>query len=169
LKCFTSFTILRALTFLLLAVVYVSFWMALSTVFSVVFKHAATAAIAGIAIWLFVSMFMGLVASSVAEIMYPISGSYANQNIMDYYSVYLSVSRISPYYLFTEASTTILDPSIRSIGIVTSAQMSGALSAPLDFVQSLLLIWPQLVAMIALAIVSFAVAYVKFMRQEIRA
>lgn len=161
--------ILRTLTFLLVAVVYISFWMALSTVFSVICKHAATAAIAGIAIWLFVSMFMGLIAKGIAEYMYPITGSAGNKNLMDYYGVYLSVCRISPYFLFTEASTTILDPSIRSIGIVTSSQMSGALASPLDFLQSLLLIWPHLVAMIALAIVSFAVAYIKFMRQEIRA
>lgn len=156
--------ILRALAFLLLSVVYVSFWLALSTVFSVVCRHAATGAIAGIALWLFFSMFMGLIAKGAADAVYSRTGDQR-----EYYTVYLAVSRISPYYLFTEAATTIMDPTIRSIGIVTNEQMMNVIATPLDFQQSVLLIWPHMVVMAALAIVSFAVAYVKFMRQEIRA
>lgn len=155
---------LRALSFLLLAVVYISFWLALATAFSVVCRHAATGAIAGIALWLFFSMFMGQIAKGAAEGVYAQTGKQ-----LDYYNVYLSISRLSPYYLFTEAATTIMDPTIRSIGIVTNAQLSNVLSTPLDFTQSVLLVWPHVVVMAALAIVSFAVAYIKFMRQEIRA
>ena len=49
------------------------------------------------------------------------------------------------------------------------SSVSGAIDAPLPFGQSLLLIWPHLVVMIALAAAGFAIAYVSFMRQEIRA
>ena len=35
--------------------------------------------------------------------------------------------------------------------------------------QSLLLVWPQIVALVALAVVCFAAAYIAFMRQEVRA
>lgn len=161
--------IVRALVFLLLSAVYISFWLALSTVFSVICRHAATSAIAGIALWLFFSMFLRLVAQGIANSVHPLNENSTVAQQVENYVLYLSLIRLSPYFLFTEAATTILDPSIRSIGIVTSEQMSGALSAPLDLEQSLLLIWPHLVVMAALAIVSFTVAYVKFMRQEIRA
>jgi ABC-2 type transport system permease protein len=35
--------------------------------------------------------------------------------------------------------------------------------------QSLLVIWPQVVALIALTVIAFAGAYIAFMRQEVRA
>ncbi len=35
--------------------------------------------------------------------------------------------------------------------------------------QSLLLVWPHVVALVAMTAVCFAVAYVRFMRQEVRA
>ncbi|RLC72726.1 MAG: ABC transporter permease, partial [Chloroflexi bacterium] len=34
--------------------------------------------------------------------------------------------------------------------------------------QSLLIVWPQMVSLIALTVVCFAVSYIIFMRQEIR-
>jgi ABC-2 type transport system permease protein len=39
---------------------------------------------------------------------------------------------------------------------------------PLSLSQSLLQVWPQLVAIVALAIICFAASYIVFMRQEIR-
>lgn len=34
--------------------------------------------------------------------------------------------------------------------------------------QSILLVWPQVVAIVALTVVTFALAYVQFLRQEVR-
>ena len=48
--------------------------------------------------------------------------------------------------------------------------MRGAIpEAPLPLDQSLILIWPQLTGLIAGMIVVFAVAYVVFQREEVRA
>ena len=90
-------------------------------------------------------------------------------NVMSNYQLDLLLNRISPYYLFSEAATTILNPNVRAIGVVTMSSYSGAIAGSLSFGQSLLLVWPHLVVMAALAIAGFAVAYVNFMRQEIRA
>ena len=90
-------------------------------------------------------------------------------NMMKNYSLQLTINRISPYYLFTEAITTILNPSVRSIGIVTMSSYSGAIDSVLSVDQSLLLVWPHIVAMCAVVIVGFAVSYVAFMKQELRA
>jgi ABC-2 type transport system permease protein len=40
---------------------------------------------------------------------------------------------------------------------------------PLSLGQCLLMVWPHLVSIVALTAVCFAVSYVKFMREEIRA
>ncbi|WP_283124003.1 ABC transporter permease subunit [Angelakisella massiliensis] len=161
--------VLRIFAFLLFTWVYISFWLALSIIFSVVCKHAATAALASMSIWLFLSLFMSLVASAVANSLFPTSGIAGFANISSNYSATLALNRISPYYLFSEAATTILNPNVRSIGMVTMSQLSGAIAGPLPFSQSLLLVWPHLVLMIALVIAGFAIAYIAFMKQEIRA
>jgi ABC-2 type transport system permease protein len=49
------------------------------------------------------------------------------------------------------------------------SQASQQVSSILSVNQSLLLVWPQVVVMIAVAVVCFAGAYVAFMRQEVRA
>lgn len=60
-------------------------------------------------------------------------------------------------------------PDVRTLGIVTVEQTAGAVATPLPFSQSLLLIWPQVTALIAATLICFAIAYWLFMRQEIRA
>ena len=54
-----------------------------------------------------------------------------------------------------------------TIGQVQQAQQQ--IPALLTLDQSMLLVWPQVVAIVALAVVCFAAAYVAFMRQEVRA
>ena len=64
----------------------------------------------------------------------------------------------------------MLNPAIRSFGLLLPSDLQGALmGAPLPFSQSALLIWPQLTGLIAATILLFALAYVLFQRQEIRA
>lgn len=53
--------------------------------------------------------------------------------------------------------------------MITNSQLSGAIAGYLPFGQSLLLVWPHLVCMVALTAVCFALSYIGFMRQEIRA
>ena len=161
--------VLRIAAFLLLAAVYMCVWLALAVIFSVICRHTATAALASIAIWLFLILFMSLVASGIANTVFPLDGMDGIFHMVDNYELNLAINRISPYYLFSEAATTILNPSVRSIGVVTASAASGAISSSLPFLQSLLLVWPHLVVMAGLVIAGFAVAYVRFMRQEIRA
>lgn len=160
--------VLRIVVFTVFSWVYLSLWLALSITLSTVCRHGATAAIGAIAVWLFFSLFMGLVAGGIADVIYPMDGIEGFANQISNYELELNLNRISPYYLFAEAGNTILNPSVRSIGIVTMSSYSGAVSSYLSFGQSLLLVWPHLVVMAALAMVAFAAAYISFMRQEIR-
>ena len=161
--------IARLLTFLILTCVYIAFWLGFSILLSVWCRHAATAALGGIAVWIFLSFFMSMVASSLAASLYPLDGIQGVLNMESNYNLELAVNRISPYYLFSEAASTILNPNVRSIGVVTMSQLSGAVASYLPFGQSLLLVWPHLVTMVALTAVCFGGSYVSFMRQEIRA
>jgi ABC-2 type transport system permease protein len=45
---------------------------------------------------------------------------------------------------------------------------SGLMPTPLPLSQSLMLVWPQLVGLVALTAICFAAAYIKFMGEEIR-
>jgi len=158
----------RLVVFFFYAWVYICLYLAISTLFSVICKHAATAALAVIAIWLITSLFMGQIASGITNALYPINETSSFAEQISHYSMNFAINRISPYYLFTEASTTMLSPDVRTMGVVTSEQLVGAITSPLPFGQSLLLVWPHLVGMIALVCVGFALAYIKFMKQEIR-
>nr|WP_300662133.1 ABC transporter permease subunit [uncultured Acetatifactor sp.] len=162
--------IARLLIHLCFCVVYIAFWLAMAILFSTVCRHAATSALACIAVWLFCAIFVSLLAGIIADACYPVNGSemQAMMNELKNYTCELNLNRLSPYYLFGEATSTVLDPGVRTINAVTIAQLSGALSSNLTLGQSLLLVWPHLTALIALMLVVFAVSYVSFMRQEIR-
>ncbi len=81
----------------------------------------------------------------------------------------LLLSRLSPFTLFSETSTVLLDPTERTTGLVTIEQVSQALVSNLSITQSLSVVWPQIVALVAMSTALFAIAYVAFMRQEVRA
>ena len=62
----TTSDVVRMFAFFVVAVVYIALWLALSVVLSVATRRAATAALAGIAIWLVFTLFGGLIAGLVA-------------------------------------------------------------------------------------------------------
>lgn len=162
----------RLLLFLLMAVLYMCMWMAIAEFFSVVCRHAATSALACIAIWLFLTLFQSLVASGIAGLIYPTTGGglAAAMNVVHYYQLNTALNRISPYYLFSEMTTILMNPNVHSTNVVSILQsQEGAVASYLTLGQSMLQIWPHIVAMFAVAVAAFAAAYIAFMRREIRA
>jgi ABC-2 type transport system permease protein len=161
--------VLRVLIFLTFTVIYIAFWLAMSIFFSIICRHSATSALASIAVWIFFAIFMSLVASIIANAVYPISDQYqAMYNTYNNYTLELTLNRISPYYLYSEAVSTIMNPSVRSINVVTMSQLVGAISGYLSLEQSLLLVWPHLTGLAALMLIAFGGSYIGFMRQEVR-
>jgi ABC-2 type transport system permease protein len=71
--------------------------------------------------------------------------------------------------LFSETSTALLDPTVRYTGLVTFEQLDRALVSNLSVTQSLSVVWPQIIGLLAMTTALFAIAYVSFMRQEVRA
>lgn len=158
----------RLFVFLVFTSVYICFWLALSILFSVVCRHAATSAMLGIAMWIFFALFMTLVVNVVTEVLYPSSQLSTVGQIADYYECQMNLNRLSPYYLYSEAVSTIMNPAIRSMNVIMPEQLSGAIAGYLSLGQSLLLVWPHMTGLLAATAVIFAASYISFMRREIR-
>jgi ABC-2 type transport system permease protein len=138
-------------------------------VFSVVFRQSATAAMASIAVWLFFTVFWNIISGVLAPILSPVQLGLP-QELLAQEQVQLILSRLSPNTLYAESMIAILRPEVRSLGIVLPVQLEGAvMGTPLPLNQSLLLVWPQLTGLIGITILLFALGYVLFQRQEIRA
>ena len=159
----------RALWFLLITIFYGGIWTALAMLFSTVFRSPATAALASIAIWLFFTVFWNIVAGLLVPVLGPKQVTDF-QDLLAMGQLELLLQRISPITLYAETAIILLQPAVRSLGIVLPIQLDRAvLGTPLPIDQSLLLIWPHLTGLIAATILLFALCYVLFQRQEIRA
>jgi len=163
----TAEEFLRIIFFLIISIFYVAFWLNLSILFSIRFKHAATSALAGIAVWLFFSVFYNLIVNLIAKVTAPNEMASA-QKVFHYQQFIFHLMRILPGQLFDDATTTLLMPGVRSLGPLTRAQVVGAIPNPLPLGQSVLLVWPQLTGLIAITVICFALSYVSFMKKEIR-
>ncbi|HIU88276.1 MAG TPA: ABC transporter permease [Candidatus Avilachnospira avistercoris] len=160
--------VIRIGAFLLMTSLYLCFWLAVSILFSVVCRHSATSAMISLALWIFFALFMSLAASLIANILFPMDGYVTVGKLLDNYNAELMLNRISPYYLYSEAVTTIMNPSVRTTNILLPQQLEGAVVGYLSAGQSLLLIWPHFVGIIAETAIAFAASYITFMRKEIR-
>ncbi|HEY9260433.1 ABC transporter permease [Chitinophaga sp.] len=159
---------LRILAFTLLSIIYVGFWLSLAIALSVVFRHAATSAITAIGIWLFFTIFYQIIVNVIVRAILPDPASLQTAEVIAYNNLFMSLLRVAPSQLYTDAATTLLMPSVRSLGPLTMEQMSGAIPSPLPFGESLMIVWPQVTGLVAATIVCFAWAYYFFMRREIR-
>lgn len=157
----------RIIFFILLNILYVAFWLSLSILFSIRFRQAATSALTAIAVWLFFTVFYQIIVNLVAKAAMP-TAMASEQEVIHYQELIQNLLRIVPSQLYSDATTTLLMPSVRSLGPLTMEQVYGAIPSPLPLEQSLLLVWPQLTGLIAATVLCFALSYFSFMRKEIR-
>ena len=157
----------RIIFFIFLSTLYVAFWLNLSVLFSVQFRQPATSALSGIAAWLFFTVFYGIIVNLAMKPFTPTPAA-SDRYIFLFETVKLDLLRIMPNQLFAEATTTLLMPSVRSLGPLSMEQVYGTIPGPLPFGQSLLLVWPQVTGLLAATVICFALSYVSFMKREIR-
>jgi ABC-2 type transport system permease protein len=165
----TSEEILRIFFFIFICIFYGGFWMGLSILFSVIMEKTAASILTAIAIWIFLMFFLPIIANAIANaVASPESASVADQ--VRNYTIEHSISRISPSTLFTEAIVILLVPVGGHLLFmpVLEAEVSQMILNPLSIGQSLIQVWPQLVVIVAMSIICFAISYIIFMRQEIR-
>ncbi|HEY6996241.1 MAG TPA: ABC transporter permease [Xanthobacteraceae bacterium] len=160
----------RALILLLVTIAYAGFWFALALLFSVIFRSAATAALVSLGVWLFLTILWPLFSPALAD---SVTTATDVLGVLDTRQIF---ARLSPSVLFNEIVAVVLDPSVRSTQQSMLAAMGLALlergaipDAPIPLVQSVLIVWPQIVGLVAGSILLFVIAYIVFQRQEVRA
>jgi ABC-2 type transport system permease protein len=160
---------IRMLGFFGATLVYGGVWLAVAMLFSIVFRAPATAALAALGLWLLFALFWPVIVPLVATMFAGPRATFFGPNLAYLQSSQL-IARLSPNTLYAEIALALLQPATRALGPVFYSQIQGALlGAPLPAVQSFLLVWPQLTGLVATMIVIFALAYIAFQRQEIRA
>jgi ABC-2 type transport system permease protein len=160
----------RALVLLVVTIVYAGFWFALALLCSVLFRSAATAALVALGLWLFLTILWPLFSPALADA-FTTAG-----DILGVLDTRQAFARLSPSVLFNEIVAVVLDPSVRSTQQSMLAALGLALiergaipDAPIPLLQSVLIVWPQIVGLAAGSILLFVIAYVVFQRQEVRA
>jgi ABC-2 type transport system permease protein len=160
----------RAFIFLLVTIVYAGVWLALALLFSILFRSAATAALVTLGLWLFLTILWPLLSPALAPAI------ATPGDVLGALNAQQMLARISPSALFNEVVAVVLDPSVRStqqsmlasLGLVLLER--GAIpDAPIPLLQSLLIVWAQIVGLVAGTILLFVAGYVVFQRQEVRA
>jgi len=169
--------VLRLFAWFVLALVYVGFWLALATLLSVAIRQAAASALISIGIWFFLVILWSLPASIIASVLAPAVTSDATAIAAQ--RLPGEILRLSPSTMYSEGSFVLLNPvltpqqrfdqfGVASIGQAT--QLGQQLSYTFFSIdQSIALVLPQVIALIALTLIAFALSYVLFMRQEVRA
>jgi ABC-2 type transport system permease protein len=169
----TGSEVLRLIVWLVVTILYVALWLAFGTLLSVVFKRAATAALVGFGVWLLVALFGSFLLNLVLSIFFPINTTLPAAEQLAAYQWHALLNRLLPPTLYNEASAVLLNPSLTqtsvpsTLGQLDQAQQQIPTLLSLD--QSLLLVWPHVVAMLAITVMCFAYAYIRFMREEVRA
>jgi ABC-2 type transport system permease protein len=163
--------VFRVGLWVLVTITYIALWLAFGMMLSVAIRRAATSALVGFGIWLVLTLFGNVVVSLVGGAVAPIAGTAADQ--LRSIGIQQGLTRLLPDTLYREVSRTLLDPQTTLVSAPATvgqyAQAQQRVASVFSFDQSVLLVWPQIVTLVALMVACFAVAYVLFMRQEVRA
>lgn len=163
----------RILFYLIISIIYISFWLGVAILFSILFRSTATSALASLAVWIFFSFFVSIFANIAADAMSSDPSPENQEAVMQQAKILKAFKLISPMELYTDSTATIIDPlrkstrSIVSVGPLENISMS-RFSGPLPLGQSILIVIPHIISLVAITIICFAVSYTVFMRQEIR-
>jgi len=160
--------IVRLVAWVVLTIVYVGFWLAFAMLCSVLLRRAANSALVALALWLALALFGGLLVAVVANAI--VSGDTSASQADQYSNAQLQqlLTALQPAGLYQQATQAILDPTFRAF-VALQSQLEGAIQGTLSFTQSVLIVWQQIVALVAITVIVFAGAYIAFLRQEVRA
>jgi ABC-2 type transport system permease protein len=160
--------IIRLVAWLAVTVLYVALWLAFGMLLSVVIRRAATSALVGFGLWLFIAM------PFIGPLLVSLLGSFVASGATtqaEYASTVQWVARLLPGQVYAEASAALLRPTLTSDSAseIYSTQAQQQIPTLFSFDQSFALIIPHVVILFALTVGCFALAYARFMRQEVRA
>ena len=162
----------RLVLYMLVSIAYVGFWLGLAILLSIVFRSIGTSALAAVALWIFVSFFIGFGSSFIADAIAPTAQNDPEQ-LLKNQRIVEAINRVSPVNLYSDATSTIMDPyrkttkSFVLVGPMERMSMS-RFNNTLPLTQSILVVAPYLSTVLALTVICFGISYLIFMRQEVR-
>lgn len=165
----------RMIIYLVISIFYIALWLGISILFSILFRGVATSALATLAMWIFFSFFVSMGASVVANAVVPLDQTTQRdpERLMKHLKVQRMVSLISPMQLYNDSTAIIVDPTrktTRSLVLMGPLERlsSARFERPLMLSQSIYVVIPHLISLIAITFICFGVSYAVFMKQEIR-
>ncbi|MDY6971897.1 MAG: ABC transporter permease [Thermodesulfobacteriota bacterium] len=160
---------------LVLSIVYISFWLGVSILFSISFKNIATSVLASIALWIFLSFFVSLISEVLANVAAPVDNKKdtVRETVIKNIRIKERGSLFSPMVLYSHATSIIIDPRRKTTSSLAFMGPIERLSAsrfqnPLPLGQSIFVVCPHMVALIAITLICFLISYLVFMLQEIK-
>lgn len=168
--------ILRLIVYLVISIFYISFWLGLSILFSVCFKGIATSALTSLALWIFLSFFVSIGADVLSNTLVPLDKATSDQEtIVKNIRLRENMTAFSPMELYSKGTSVIINPTQKTTSSLPLINM-GAMEKysvsrfqnPLTLGQSIVVVYPHLIALIAITLICFAISYTVFMVQEIR-
>ena len=172
--------VLRLAIYLVISILYISFWLGISILFSVIFRSTATSALASLAVWIFFSFFVSLGAGVLSDAIAPINQSQSSATVnidavIQHERIQRVISHFSPMTLYSDATSLILNPMNQTTRPLAYALMGplerlsiSRFQSPLPIIQSLYIVAPYLISIVAITFLCFGICYAVFMRQEIR-
>jgi ABC-2 type transport system permease protein len=163
----------RIAIYLIISIVYISFWLGVAILFSIIFRSTATSALAALAVWIFFSFFVSIGANILGNALIADADQSNPEAVLHRIQIVKAFVMASPMELYTDATATIIDPlrkstrSIISMGPMESLSMA-RFAGPLPLSQSILIVVPYIISLVAITAICFAISYIVFMRQEIR-
>ncbi|MBS7641312.1 MAG: ABC transporter permease subunit [Candidatus Bathyarchaeia archaeon] len=163
----------RIIYFAIASFLYIALWFSIGLLFSIVFRRTTTSALASLAVWVFFSIFIYLVAdiiaTEVAGLRYyfpepPTSAKWL------YYVTYDAVIRFSPQTLYSEVAGYILSPEILVIYFnpYGGFYLPSLKLRPLSLDESLSLVWPSFSTLIASFVIILTLSILIFLKMEVR-
>jgi ABC-2 type transport system permease protein len=164
----------RIVLWLLVTLTYIALWLAFGMLLSVAIRRAATSALVGFGTWFLLTILGAqLIVPLIGGLIAPLAGAESAQDQLRSIGIQEGLLRLLPDTLYREASLTLLNPQVTTVSTPATlgqyAQAQQRIPSLFSFDQSFLLVWPQIVALVAMMVACFALAYVLFMRQEVRA
>jgi len=159
--------ITRLALFFVATLIYFAVWLAIAILFSLLFDRAVVSALASLGMWLVLTFFIFFFSTTIADQIVTDQVDEPEIAAMHKMEWQQRIQRISPAYLYGEATQALLNPKVRTLGAGIQ-QSTEVMPSPLALGQSVGLVWPQLITLMAIASVVFGIAYVRFMKEEIR-
>ncbi|MGD0795692.1 MAG: ABC transporter permease subunit [Dehalococcoidales bacterium] len=156
--------IIRLFLYFVITVVYGAFWMGLAMLCSVLFRRAAGSLLVPLVLFIFLFAWIFMVPKLVT-----VDTSAAVDVQIRSVQTEITLLRLSPSYLFQESFLVLLNPMPYGLGVMTGEAAQYLTGNPLSLGQSLLQIWPHIIGLVSLMVVFFAISYIVFIKQEVRA